>query len=157
MALNSKTTLKIIDLIGEGPIKGIQGREGVYLNVTSSVDKGLQRSDFEQRTGQLKQERLTDSKTTSTLQNVGENVGKSYEETTNEEGDVDRKDYGAGQVIQRITDLETEFVQLVFSVPALYSTAVEGLARGQLFAARIRYQIEIQSIGSACALSLIHI
>nr|BAR22985.1 phage tail protein [uncultured Mediterranean phage uvMED]BAR23021.1 phage tail protein [uncultured Mediterranean phage uvMED]BAR23122.1 phage tail protein [uncultured Mediterranean phage uvMED]BAR23275.1 phage tail protein [uncultured Mediterranean phage uvMED] len=154
MALNSKTTLKIIDLIGEGPIKGIQGREGVYLNETSSVDKGVQRSDFERRKGQLKQERLSDSKTTSILQNVGksagENVGKSYSETTNEEGDVDKKDYGAGQVIATVTDLEAEFVQLVFSVPALYSTAVEGLARGQLFAARIRYQIEIQSIGSAC-------
>ena len=152
MALNSKTTLKIIDLIGEGPIKGIQGREGVYLNETSSVDKGVQRSDFERREGQLKQERLSDSKTTSALQNVGEDVGKSYSETTNEEGEVDSdsKDYGAGQVIATVTDLEAEFVQLVFSVPALYSTAVEGLARGQLFAARIRYQIEIQSIGSAC-------
>ena len=150
MALNSKTTLKIIDLIGEGPIKGIQGREGVYLNETSSVDKGVQRSDFEQRTGQLKQERLSGSKTTSALQNVGEDVGKSYSETTDAEGEVDGKDYGAGQVIQTVTDLEAEFVQLVFSVPALYSTAVEGLARGQLFAARIRYQIEIQSIGSAC-------
>jgi len=149
MALNSKTTLKIIDLIGEGPIEGIQGRQGVYLNETSSVDKSVQRSDFEQRKGALKQERLSDSKTTSALQNVGEDVGRSYEETTNEEGEVDTKNYGAGQVIQTVTDLEADFVQLVFSVPALYSTAVEGLARGQLFAARIRYQIEIQSIGSA--------
>lgn len=149
MALNSKTTLKIIDLIGEGPIEGIQGRQGVYLNETSLVDKSVQRSDFEQRKGALKQERLSDSKTTPTLQNVGEDVGKSYEETTNAKGLVDTKDYGAGRVIQTVTDLEADFVQLVFSVPALYSTAVEGLARGQLFAARIRYQIEIQSIGSA--------
>ena len=108
MALNSKTTLKIIDLIGEGPIKGIQGREGVYLNETSSVDKSVQRSDFEQRKGALKQVRLSDSKTTSALQNVGEDVGKSYEETTNAKGEVDTEDYGAGQVIQTVTDLEAD-------------------------------------------------
>ena len=151
MALNSKTTLKIIDLIGEGPIKGIQGRAGVYLNETSSVDKGVQRSDFEQRKGRLGQERLSDSKTTSTVQTVGIEVGKSYEETTDVNGEVEKIHYGAGQVIQTITDPDVEFVQLVLTVPALYSTAVEGLARGQLFTAKIRYQIEIQSIGSACA------
>ena len=150
MALNSKTTIKTIDLICEGPIEGIQGREGVYLNETSAVDKDVQREDFEQRKGYLKQDTFEGEKTTVIPVQVGQLIGENFSEELNASGErVPGKDdnYGEGYVIQTVTDLEADFVELVFTVPKLYSTAVEGLARGQLFPAKIKMKVDIQSSG----------
>ena len=149
MALNSKTTIKLIDLICEGPIEGIQGRKGVYLNETAAVDKNVQREDFEQRKGYLKQDPFEGEKTTVIPQPVSLRVGDNYSEKINSDGERVRgsDDYGQGKVIQTVTDLEADSVELVFTVPKLYSTAVEGLARGQLFPAKIKMQVDVQSSG----------
>tara|TARA_S200002703_G_scaffold157879_1_gene166843 strand:- start:2632 stop:6177 length:3546 start_codon:yes stop_codon:yes gene_type:complete len=149
MALNSKTTIKTIDLICEGPIEGIQGRAGVYLNETSAVDKEVQREDFEERKGHLKQETFEGERTTVIPQQVGELVGENFSEEIDANGErVSGKDnYGDGYVIRTVTDLEADFIELVFSVPRLHSTAVEGLARGQLFPAKIKMRVDIQSSG----------
>ena len=147
MALNSKTTIKLIDLICEGPIEGIQGRKGVYLNETAAVDKDVQREDFEQRKGYLKQDLFEGEKTTVIPQPVRLQVGDNYSEEINSDGERVRgsDDYGQGNVIETVTD--ADFVELVFTVPKLYSTAVEGLARGQLFPAKIKMQVDVQSSG----------
>lgn len=149
MALNSKTTIKAIDLICEGPIEGIQGREGVYLNETSAVDKDVQREDFEQRRGYLKQDTLEGEGTTVIPVQVGGLIGENFAEEVNASGEriLGKDNYGEGYVIQTVTDLEADFVELVFTVPKLYSTAVEGLARGQLFPAKIKMKVDIQSSG----------
>lgn len=145
MALNSKTTIKLIDLICEGPIEGIQGRKGVYLNETAAVDKDVQREDFEQRKGYLKQDPFEGEKTTVIPQSVNLRVGDNYSESINSDGERVDDDYGKGKVIQTVTDLEADSVELVFTVPKLYSTAVEGLARGQLFPAKIKMQVDVQA------------
>ena len=147
MALNSKTTIKLIDLICEGPIEGIQTRKGVFLNETVAVDKNVQREDFQERKGGLKQERLGGEDTVVIPQNVGVKVGDNYSEDLDSSGEVDKKNYNPGKVIQALTELDADYIELVFTVPKLYSTAVEGLARGQLFPARIKMSVELQSIG----------
>ena len=148
MSLNSKTTVKIIDLIGEGPIEGVQGRSGVFLDEVTSIDKEVVAEDFEQKKGGLKQDKFEESNTTPIPQEVNEQVGKNYSETI-VNGEVTEKDYGEGYVIKRVENLtqDAKFVELVFSIPRLFSTALEGLARGQLFSAKIRYKVEIQSSG----------
>ena len=52
MALNSETTIKVIDLLCEGPIQGlVRGRESVFLDETSAVDKEVGKTDFAFRKG----------------------------------------------------------------------------------------------------------
>nr|BAR25060.1 phage-related protein tail component-like protein [uncultured Mediterranean phage uvMED] len=147
MSLNSKTTIKVIDLICEGPIEGIQGRKGVFLNETPAGDKKVQKEDFERRDGFRNQKRFEGETSIVTPQVVGLQVGDNYSETLNASNEVTDRDYGPGSVIQTVTDLEADSVELIFTVPRLYSTAVEGLARGQLFPARIRMEVEIQNSG----------
>lgn len=149
MSLNSKTTIKVIDLICEGPIEGIQGRESVFLNETPAPDKEVQKADFEQTRGFLNQKRLESEGSVVVPQVVGLQVGENYSETLNANDEVTDRDYGAGSVIQTITDLEADSIELILTVPRLYSTAVEGLARGQLFPARIKMQVEIQNSGGS--------
>ena len=151
MSLDSKTTIRTIDLICEGPIEGIQGRAGVFLNETPAPDKGVEKADFEQRKGGRNQDRFKGEKTVSVRQVVGENVGGEYSETLDENGEVqpDDTDYGEGYVIQTITDLDVDAVELIFTVPRLFSTAVEGLARGQLFPAKIKMEVQIQNSGGS--------
>ena len=151
MSLDSKTTIRTIDLICEGPIEGIQGRAGVFLNKTPAPDKGVEKADFEQRKGGRNQDRFKGEKTVSVRQVVGEDVGGEYSETLDENGEVqpDDTDYGEGYVIQTVTDLDVDAVELIFTVPRLFSTAVEGLARGQLFPAKIKMEVQIQNSGGS--------
>ena len=145
MSLNSKTTIKIIDLIGEGIIEGVQGRSSVFLDEVVSIDKEVAAEDFTPRKGSLKQFKFEDASTTPITLEVNALVGKNYEETV-VNGEVTKKDYGDGSHIERVENQtqDAEFVELVFTIPRLFSTALEGLARGQLFAAKIKFKIEIQ-------------
>tara|TARA_R100000315_G_C5234068_1_gene145219 strand:- start:554 stop:2656 length:2103 start_codon:yes stop_codon:yes gene_type:complete len=157
MALNSNSVIKIIDLICEGPIQGIDGNaKGVYLDETPIrsetgnflVDKDNVSFDFNLGTrgqGYLPQAKAK----TSNVINVGTEVGTSYTETTNQGGtQVKLRDYGAGSEIVQITDLETDEIDLIFTIPRLFSTAQEGLVAGQLFDAVIWFDISIQAVGS---------
>ena len=151
MALNSKTTLKIIDAICEGPIEGlVQEKNSVLLNETritgqQVVDRSVLYSIKEgTRTqgtfniGSSFKDRQT------TITDVNEQLGSGYSETLNEAGnEVAKRDYGAGQITRTITDTEVDFVELVFTIPKLFCVAAEGLARGQLFFAQIKLNIHI--------------
>ena len=154
MALNSKTVIKLVDLICEGPIEGIVGkRDGVFLNETPATSKDLRKVDFEERLGTLRQPMLSDrsgfATTTTSIINVEQQVGENYSETPDANNVVnpDDRKYGVGKVIQQVNDPEADYVQLIFTIPRLFSTAVEGLARGQLFPAKIRLEIKIAEEG----------
>ena len=52
MALNSETTIKLVDLLCEGPIEGlVKNRESVFLDETSALDKEVESIDFCFRAG----------------------------------------------------------------------------------------------------------
>jgi len=158
MALNSKTTLKIIDALCEGPIEGLVERgdrekKSVFLNETIVTRKQLTDKTVKCRTkpGTGTQGTFNEGSTfedqQTTIENVNRQIGSSYSEELTEDG-TDRvkrggRNYGEGQVIQAITDADVDFVELVFTIPRLYCVAVEGLARGQLFFAQIKLELHI--------------
>ena len=152
MALNSKTNLKIIDALCEGPIDGlVSRRNSVFLNetkITYEQQRVEETVSFVEKRGTKKQGGFNESSLLSDVQttvvNVNEQVGKNYSETLNDNNRVIGRDYGRGQVVREITDVDVDFVQLVFTVPKLYCVAPEGLARGQLFFAQIKLAISIQ-------------
>ena len=158
MALNSKTNLKIIDAICEGPIDGLaEQNKSVLLNETLVTRRQLAEREnnppfvsYTSRNGTAVQPGFDEtsllSDVTTTIVPVNEEVGKSFSEEINDENLVVSRDYGKGTVIRAITDTETAFVQLVFNVPKLFCVAPEGLARGQLFFAQIRLQVSIQDV-----------
>ena len=152
MALNSKTNLKIIDALCEGPIDGlVSRRNSVFLNetkITYEQQRVEETVSFVEKRGTKEQGGFDESSLLSDVQttiiNVNEQVGKNYSETLNDNNRVKERDYGRGQVVREITDVDVDFVQLVFTVPKLYCVAPEGLARGQLFFAQIKLAISIQ-------------
>lgn len=154
MSLNSQTTLKIIDLLCEGPIEGIVGnREGVFVNETPLESGGkvnVTRSDVSHnfRIGTRGQSTLPAAgNKVENLINVAQEVGENYSERTNNKNQVKTRNYGSGKVVRSVTDPDVEKIDLIFTVPRLFSTAQEGLARGQLFDATIFFDIAIQGGG----------
>ena len=156
MALNSTSVIKVVDLLCEGPIAGlVAGEDGIYLEETpiktagsrnfSSADVGY---DF--RTGGRTQSQLAQGRNgTSTITDVGVEIGENYSETLNANNEVVARNYGSGQLIRQITDADTESFELLFSIPRLFCTAQEGLAKGQPFNATIRVVVDVQSRGSS--------
>tara|TARA_R100001082_G_scaffold109619_3_gene87199 strand:+ start:1250 stop:4693 length:3444 start_codon:yes stop_codon:yes gene_type:complete len=155
MALNSTSTIKIIDLLCEGTIEGLEGyQKGIYLDETpikaadgtdnfetDSVD-----TDFKlgaRRQGRLRQQ----DDGISTVTTVNAELGANYSETLNDNNEVTSRDYGGGQQIRQITDTDVEGFHVLFSIPSLFSTAQEGLAKGQLFNATVRLFIHVQPQG----------
>lgn len=158
MALNSKTNLKLIDAICEGPIEGfVHHRKSVFLNETEvTFDQLQQRAVFIDRTEGTQDQSEFRSRTVfsdaqTTIEPVGLQIGKNYSETVTDKNLVKEngRDYGAGQVIRDITDSEVDFVKLIFTIPKLFCVAAEGLARGQLFFAQIKLAVEIQDQSGA--------
>ena len=158
MALNSKTTLKIIDALCEGPIEGLVERKGlneksVFLNETRLTREQLTNKTVKVLTklGTGKQGTFNEGSTfedqQTTIIDVNREVGSNYSEELTEDGTnrVKRggRDYGEGKVVQAITDVDVDFVELVFTIPKLYCIAAEGLARGQLFFAQIKLEVEV--------------
>ena len=154
MALNSKTKIKLIDAICEGPIEGLTGkRKGVFLNETALTGRQVVREGDElplvsvaHRKGAqdqplFKEASLANAQTV--IENVGEEIGKNYEETVSEDNRVTSRDYGSGNLVRQVRDSEADFVSLVFTVPKLFCSATEGLARGELFAAQIKFRVSI--------------
>ena len=155
MALNSKTNIKLIDAICEGPIDGlVHRRKGVFLNETALTRKQVIEDGeqppvvyVDERNGNKRQDLFSADSVLAefqtTVEDVGLEIGKNYSESLDANGLVTDRDYGKGQATFEIRNPDADFVQLVFTVPRLYCKAVEGLARGQLFAARIRYEVAI--------------
>lgn len=157
MGLNSNSVIKIVDLLCEGPIEGIDGNaKGVYLDETpirSETGNFLVDKDnvsFDVNLGGRSQGYLPQAKgSTSNVINVNTEVGSSYTENLNPGGtEVKSRDYGAGNEIVQITDLQVDEIDLIFTVPRLFSTAQEGLVAGQLFDAVIWFDVSIQAVGS---------
>ena len=152
MALNSETAIKIIDLLCEGPIQGlVKGRQSVFLDETSATDKEVGKSDFAIRKGTPDQPPFGDKfgSSTTTIISVDTQVGNNYTEELDEDNLVVSRDYGQGSVVRTITDPDTDFVKLIFTVPKLFSQAVEGIARGQLFPAKISLEVDVFHKGGA--------
>ena len=157
MALNSTSTIKLIDLLCEGPIEGIvDGKKGIFLDETA-VKKGgslnFPKDDFayELRHGTKGQTQLSDyeKKGASNLTDFSEEVGSNYSETKDANNAVTSRDYGGGAIIKQVTDTDTTSVQFLFTIPSLFCTAMEGIARGQLFNAKIKIRIFMKSKGKS--------
>ena len=160
MGLNSESVIKIVDLLCEGPIDGIEGnRKGVFLDespLAAKTGQNLVRKShcsYELRQGGREQSYLPQAKgKTSNVINVNKEVGSGYEEILNKDGNqVKRRKYGAGHQIVQITDTDVDSVDLIFTIPRLFSTAQEGLVKGQLFDAQIFFDVSIQDVGSGTA------
>ncbi len=157
MALNSTSTIKIIDLLCEGPIEGIEGgKKGIFLDETPVKTGTVTNVSSEHfthtlRTGTKNQEQLSNYQTggASNLINFSEEIGSNYSETKNSKNKVTERNYGFGKTIKQITDNDTTSVQFLFTIPALFCTAMEGVARGQLFNATTRVRIVLKSKGTA--------
>ena len=158
MGLNSTSTIKLIDLLCEGTIEGIVGaNKGIYLDETPiEATDGVRNFDsdsasWEFRIGGATQARLDNylNNGTSTVTTVNAEVGSNYSETLNESNEVSARDYGQGQVVRQITDTDVESFHVLFSIPALFSTAQEGLAKGQLFNATVRLFVYVQPQGGS--------
>jgi predicted phage tail protein len=154
MALNSNSTIKILDLLCEGPIDRIVGnREGVFINETALVAEGNVniRNDevsYTFRPGTRGQSQTPNTGTqVESLINISQEVGQNYSETLNDNNEVTLRNYGAGSVVRSVTDPDTETIDLIFTIPRLFSTAAEGLARGQLFDATIFFDVGIRASG----------
>ena len=154
MALNSESSIKLIDLLCEGPIEGLatQSNKSIFLDETSADQKAVKSNDFAIRKGLPDQTRigLSDqfANATTTIIAVDTQVGKNYSEEVDENNEVIDRDYGDGNLVKTITDPKVNFVKLLFTIPKLFSTAVEGLARGQLFPAAIRIRVSVKSKNS---------
>lgn len=160
MGLNSNSVIKIVDLLCEGPIDGIEGnRKGVFLNETplqSSKGKNFVSENdvaFNFRPGSRGQAYLPQAKgKTSNVVNVNKEVGSGYREFLNSAGTlVKSRDYGAGREVVQITDRDVDSIDLIFIIPRLFSTAQEGLVKGQLFDAQIFFDVFIQDQGKGTA------
>ena len=157
MALNSTSTIKIIDLLCEGPIEGIEGaKKGIFLDETpvktgTVTNVSSEHFTYTLRTGTKNQEQLSNYQTggASNLINFSEEIGSNYSETKNSKNKVTERNYGFGKTIKQITDNDTTSVQFLFTIPALFCTAMEGVARGQLFNATTRVRIVLKSKGTA--------
>ncbi len=160
MALNSKTTLKIIDALCEGPIEGLvetgdREKKSVFLNETI-----VTRQQLTDRTVQFLTKEGTGTQGTfeegstfedqqTTIIDVNREIGSSYSEELTSDNKVKSRNYGKGQVVQAITQTDIDFVELVFTIPKLFCVAEEGLARGQLFFAQIKLELHICGVDGA--------
>jgi hypothetical protein len=160
MALNSTSVIKIVDLLCEGPIAGIvDGERGVYLDETPiggpfdgmSFSRNFPSEDvsYDFRNGGRTQSFLPQAgATASTITDVNTEIGENYRETLNADNEVTARYYGGGSLTRQITDLQADSFSLLFSIPRLFSTAQEGLAKGQLFNGSIEVSVYVQAQGT---------
>ena len=156
MALNSTSSVRLVDLLCEGPIEGFDAiNEQIFLDETplftgNDPNFPTEDVDVDYRLGGRRQERLLQAgNATTTITGVAVQVGQNYSETVNDSDEVTARDYGSGTVIRQITDSEVDSVQLLFTIPRLLSTAVEGLAKGQPFNGSLQIRVSVQAQGSA--------
>lgn len=160
MALNSTSSIALLDLICEGPIDSLVGQwNGLYLNETQvqtgdtwnveaySIQAaiGLGSSGHDLPLHEGSGAGLTG---VTHVNEVGQEIGKNYSETLNSNNEVTARDYGGGYLVREISDPTVEYFSCLFTIPKLYSVAKEGLAKGQLFNAAIQVSIQVQQPGT---------
>jgi predicted phage tail protein len=167
MGLNSASVIKIVDLLCEGPIEGVEdARKGVYLDESplqaqsgeDLVDKDL--VTFDSNKGGREPSYLPQLKggELNTVIDVSKEIGTGYTEILNDDGtEVRERNYGSGQQTVQITDPDTDSIDLIFTIPRLFSSAQEGLVKGQLFDARVFFDVFIQSVGSGTSFKRIKV
>jgi len=155
MALNSVTAIQLLDLLCEGPIGGvIKNYRGLYLNETpiqNDDETYNYTSDdlwIKHTIGSANQPKSTYFTGVSTITAVGQEVGENYSEVLDENNEVISRDYGFGNLTRQITNTEVNQVQLLITLPKLFSVAQEGLAKGQLFGATVKLLVYVQAKGS---------
>jgi len=157
MGLNSSSVIKIVDLLCEGPIDGIEGgKKGVFLDESpmqaqdGEIFLEEDKVSYELRNGWKGQSYLPQANgKTSVAQQVNKQVGTEYKENTNDDGTkVKSRDYGHGVEVYQVTNSDVDSIDLLFTIPKLFSTAQEGLVKGQLFDAQIFFKVSVQSVGS---------
>tara|TARA_Y100000015_G_scaffold20979_1_gene20363 strand:+ start:3359 stop:6856 length:3498 start_codon:yes stop_codon:yes gene_type:complete len=157
MGLNSSSVIKIVDLLCEGPIDGIEGnKKGVFLDespMEAQDGENFIESDqvyYSFRTGWKDQSYLPQAKgKTSNTVNINKEIGSQYKENLDSEGvKVKSREYGHGIEVVQVTDADVDSIDLIFTIPKLFSTAQEGLVKGQLFDAQIFFKVSVQSVGS---------
>ena len=156
MALNSTSVIKFVDLLCEGPIAGLVGtEEGIFLEETAIRTGGSRNFlaedvSYDFKPGGRTQSELIQGKNgTSTVTDINTEIGENYSETLNANNQVVARDYGSGQIIRQITDTDVEAFELLLSLPRMFSTAQEGLAKGQLFNGSIRLAVDVQASGQS--------
>ena len=156
MSLNSRSVIKLVDLLCEGPIEGVvDGKKGVFLNETpvNEIDdtRNYEKSDIgvEYRRGTKDQDRLRDHMEANTnVIDISQEVGENYNEILNAANLVKKRNYGGGEVITQITDPDTDSFQILFTIPSLFCQGMEGVGRGELFNATIRLRIFVKNQNS---------
>ena len=158
MTLRSISTIKILDLLCEGPIEGFADpidSDGLSSSVLLNDNpiKIAGQETFDQgdvdvilRTGSTNQQVLRQFQTArkTEIVTIDQEVGSNYSETLDANNEVKERDYGAGQILQKITATDIDKFKVIFTIPALFSQAVEGIANGQLFSAKIRFKIFVK-------------
>ena len=156
MTLRSESSIHIVDLVSEGVITGFAGAKedcvflddtplSEYESVSNAVDLTLGGKNQRPPLNLLGQDASLD-----TVQNINVEVGSNYSETVNTENEVTGRDYGEGFVVRSVTDPTVQKVSLIITINRLFSTAIEGLGRGQLFNATVRLGISFSGpLGSA--------
>jgi len=156
MTLRSLTNLKSVDLLCEGPIEGLVGdRKAIYLNETPLQDgNGVDLHDYSTvsagntffRPGTANQNLdfiwpVIDS--ASNTETLNKRIGENYFEVVDSNNQVKSRNYGEGIVSHTITDSSVDTLQLLFTVPRLYSTVLEGTSQGRLMNASIDITITL--------------
>ena len=162
MGLNSTSVIRILDLLCEGPIDGIEGaRKGVFLDetplraatgehqiskdlVTYEFTEGASRQRHIKNSGHKTRIPMVVGRTFGNVDETGEFI-TSYKERKTEDNQVKSRNYAAGELVVTVDDLEADSIDLIFTVDRLFSTAAEGLVKGQLFDAKIFFDVFIKS------------
>ena len=173
MPLTSKSTIRILDLLCEGPIEGFaeplknNSSPSIFLNDNpieikgnesfSEADVGVFISNggknfaLKGKDGKKTVDHTKDfqkAKKTEIL-SFSEEIGSNYSETLTANNTVEEnggRNYGGGQILKKITETDADDLTIIFTVPALFCQAIEGIASGQLFSARINVEISIKSV-----------
>ena len=162
MALRSTSTIKIVDLLCEGPIEGFAKplnedklSPSIFLNDNPAIISGQQSFDLGKVSAVLKvgtkgQNLPAEFNGAIKTENISidEEIGTNYSETLTANNTVKSRDYGGGKILKTITTTSNpQKLEIFFTIPALFSQAMEGIANGQLFSAKINYVVKIKGKG----------
>ena len=164
MTLRSTSTIRVLDLLCEGPIEGFAEaitddgkQESILLNENAATVQG---SKFEKgqvevmqrfgTPGQTLGDEFLETKNTEVV-TINEEIGENYREDLTVQNTVAKKHYGRGNIVKKIQTTATDLsvIRINFTIPALFSQAMEGIASGQLFSAKINYVIQIKGKGTS--------
>ena len=128
MALRSTSTIKILDLLCEGPIEGFADpledglSPSIFLNDNPVELAGQESFDLGKVEAVLKfgtknqniPKKFTGAKKTENI-SINEEIGTNYSETLTTKNTVKSRDYGKGQILKKITTTDAEVLTIFFT------------------------------------------